>query len=94
LYRIAQEAVTNAARHGQATVVEILLALNSGRFLLKVTDNGCGMRDSSGSGPGIGLKIMAYRANLIGAKLEIGANAPQGTIVRVIGEQPSAVTAV
>jgi signal transduction histidine kinase len=94
LYRIAQEAVTNAARHGQATQVEILLALNHGRFLLKVTDNGCGMRESHPAGPGVGLKIMAYRANLIGAKLEIGANAPQGTIVRVIGVQPSATGGV
>jgi signal transduction histidine kinase len=94
LYRIAQEAVTNAARHGHATVVEILLTFSGSRFLLKVTDNGCGMPQAAAAGPGVGLKIMAYRANLIGAKLEIGANAPHGTIVRVIGEQPSATTAV
>jgi signal transduction histidine kinase len=94
LYRIAQEAVTNAARHGQATVVDILLTFNGSRFLLKITDNGCGMPQSGPAGVGVGLKIMAYRANLIGAKLEIGANAPHGTIVRVIGEQSSPTTAL
>ena len=37
----------------------------------------------------MGLKIMRYRAGMIGAKIEISSNVPQGTVVRVSGEQPS-----
>ena len=37
----------------------------------------------------MGLKIMRYRAGMIGAKIEIGAHTPKGTVVRVTGEQPA-----
>ena len=41
-----------------------------------------------------GLKIMRYRAGMIGAKFEIGPNVPQGTVVRVTGEQPAVAGAL
>jgi len=90
LYRIAQEALTNAARHGQAAKVDILLMANRNTFLLRITDDGVGIV----AGPakpvvGMGLKIMRYRAGMIGAKIEIIAGVPKGTVVRVSGEQPS-----
>jgi PAS domain S-box-containing protein len=89
LYRIAQEALTNAARHAHASTVDILLMVAENTFLLRITDNGVGITSSRQSGSGMGLKIMKYRAGMIGAKIEIGAHAPKGTVVRVTGEQPA-----
>jgi PAS domain S-box-containing protein len=89
LYRIAQEALTNAARHGQAQKVDILLMVTRNTFLLRITDDGVGMRPPKLPATGMGLKIMRYRAGIIGAKIEFGGNKPQGTIVRVTGEQPA-----
>jgi two-component system sensor kinase FixL len=88
LYRIAQEALTNAARHGRASTVDILLMVTKNTFLLRVTDDGVGIEVANKPVAGMGLKIMRYRAGMIGAKIEIGANTPHGTIVRVTGEQP------
>jgi signal transduction histidine kinase len=89
LYRIAQEALTNAARHGHASKVAILLMVSRTTFLLKVTDDGVGIENPNKPVAGMGLKIMRYRAGMIGAKIEIGANLPRGTVVRVTGEQPA-----
>jgi signal transduction histidine kinase len=88
LYRIAQEALTNAARHGKPSTVEILLMITGTKFLLCIADDGIGMQ-STDSAKGLGLKIMSYRAGMIGAKLDIGPNRPRGTMVRVTGEQPA-----
>jgi PAS domain S-box-containing protein len=95
LYRIAQEALTNSARHGHATLVDIFLLVTANTFLLYITDNGEGFRPPKAPYSGMGLKIMKYRAGMIGAKFEIGPNEPRGTAVRVRGEQPltAAVTA-
>ena len=89
LYRIAQEALTNAARHGHAHKVDILLMVTRNTFLLRITDDGVGLRRQGEPTTGMGLKIMRYRAGIIGAKIEFGGNKPQGTIVRVTGEQPA-----
>ena len=87
LYRIAQEALANAARHGQAKVVDVLLVITHHMLLLRIADDGCGLaRDSRPAG--MGLKIMEYRAGMLGARLEVCANLPRGTVVRVIGEAP------
>jgi signal transduction histidine kinase len=91
LYRIAQEALTNAARHGRAAKVDILLMANRTTFLLRITDDGAGISDQDKPVAGMGLKIMRYRAGMIGAKIEIIAGVPKGTVVRVSGEQPSRV---
>ncbi len=90
LYRIAQEALTNAARHGHASKVEILLLVAKNTFLLRITDDGAGIDRADQPVTGMGLKIMRYRAGMIGAKFEIGSNVPRGTVVRVTGEQPPA----
>ena len=89
LYRIAQEALTNAARHGQAAKVDILLMANRNTFLLRITDDGVGISSPDKPVAGMGLKIMRYRAGMIGAKIEIIAGVPRGTVIRVSGEQPS-----
>jgi two-component system sensor kinase FixL len=85
LYRIAQEALTNSARHGHATSVDIFLIATEDSFLLCVADNGEGIRPPMSPYKGIGLKIMKYRAGMIGARFEIAPNQPRGTVVRVTG---------
>jgi signal transduction histidine kinase len=88
LYRIAQEALTNAARHGHGSKVEIFLLVTRNAFFLRITDDGTGVGGAHMSATGMGLKIMRYRAGMIGAKFEIGPNIPHGTVVRVTGDQP------
>jgi PAS domain S-box-containing protein len=90
LYRIAQEALTNSARHGHATRVDIFLLVTRSTFLLCISDNGEGFRPPTSPYSGMGLKIMQYRAGIIGASFEIAPNEPRGTVVRVTGEQPLA----
>ena len=85
LYRITQEALTNAARHGHATLVDISLNAKESGFSLRITDNGVGLKPAVPSGAGMGLKIMKYRADMIGAKFEITANPPHGAVVTVAG---------
>jgi two-component system CheB/CheR fusion protein len=74
LYRIAQEATSNAIRHGKAPIVLIRLVLTSDhRVALTVFDNGVGFSPAkmlSASG-GMGLRIMKYRADAIGAEFQI-----------------------
>jgi two-component system, NarL family, sensor histidine kinase UhpB len=90
LYRIAQEALTNAARHGHATLVDIMLQITPTGFSLQIIDNGEGFNVPMSPYIGMGLKIMRYRAGMIGAKFEIAPNEPRGTVVRITGEQPLA----
>jgi signal transduction histidine kinase len=85
LYRITQEALTNASRHGHASLVDISLIAKEDGFTLCITDNGVGFARSAPSGSGMGLKIMKYRADMIGAKFEITAKQPRGTVITVTG---------
>jgi PAS domain S-box-containing protein len=85
LYRITQEALTNASRHGHASLVDISLIAKEDGFALRITDNGVGFVRAAPSAAGMGLKIMKYRADMIGAKFEIAANKPRGAVVTVIG---------
>jgi PAS domain S-box-containing protein len=81
LYRIAQEAVGNALKHGQARQVEIDLGVTDGHLTLKITDDGIGMRDQGVKTEGLGLKIMRYRADSIRATLSIESPVLGGTQV-------------
>jgi PAS domain S-box-containing protein len=85
LYRIAQEALTNASRHGHASLVDIGLIAQENGFALRITDNGVGFVRPAPSATGMGLKIMKYRADMIGAKFEIAASEPRGTVVAITG---------
>ncbi|MGA7214921.1 MAG: ATP-binding protein, partial [Terrimicrobiaceae bacterium] len=70
LYRIAQEAITNAVKHGHARSVVVSLSRTRGNATLAVSDNGLGFsRDARAQG--MGLRIMQYRADTIGAILTI-----------------------
>jgi PAS domain S-box-containing protein len=82
LYRIAQEAVTNAVKHGKAHNVRVGLEAFNGRVILEVCDDGVGVEQVRLNGSGMGLRIMEYRAGLIGAALYVGKAAPGGTLVQ------------
>lgn len=93
LYRIAQEAVGNAVRHGKARRVVITLSLKPAGLELRIQDDGCGMAaegrkpgsisagHGSGNGNGMGLRTMRYRAQALGATLEIKSQSGLGTTV-------------
>ena len=70
LYRIAQEAVTNAIKHGKARHVVISLVADPETVYLKITDDGTGLPEKL-SVSGLGLRIMAHRAGMIGGDFKI-----------------------
>lgn len=84
LYRVAQEALTNAARHAEAERVEVSLRHTDGSVVLAVTDNGHG---GGIAGEGAGIRGMRERALLIGATLDI-TSAASGTQVRLTVPEP------
>ena len=81
LYRIAQEAVTNAVRHGRATQATIEGRILGGRFLLTVTDDGAGFVTPAPESPSMGLRIMQYRARTLGGSLTVTRRRDGGTSV-------------
>jgi signal transduction histidine kinase len=81
LYRIAQEAVGNAMKHGRAKHIEIRLETYKGGKRLRVIDDGAGRPPFHVNGKGMGLRIMSYRADRIGANFSIRRRDPSGTIV-------------
>lgn len=91
LYRIAQEAVRNAVRHGQARTIRLHLHTTSAKVRLTVTDDGIGMRSQAHDSPGMGLKIMQYRARILGGEVRFERHAPSGT--RIVCECPIANSA-
>jgi signal transduction histidine kinase len=82
LYRIAQEAFTNAIRHGRVTQVTIELATADGTLTLSVQDNGRGFDERNASNNGMGMKLMRYRAQMLGGDVAIANNKGGGVIVR------------
>jgi signal transduction histidine kinase len=70
VYRIAQEAVTNAIKSGQAKHITIRLAGRTPRMMLSITDDGIGLRGHS-LRKGMGLKIMQYRTRMLNATLKL-----------------------
>ena len=81
LYRIAQEAVSNAVRHGDPKTVLIELLAQEQSVVLRVSDDGTGIPQETHSVDGMGLRNMQYRARMIGATFAIVANSPHGTVV-------------
>jgi signal transduction histidine kinase len=81
LYRIAQEAITNAIKHGHARNIELGLEPGAGRVRLTVYDDGTGIPDPPRRGRGMGLRIMAHRAAVMGGAFEVGRAAAGGTLL-------------
>jgi signal transduction histidine kinase len=90
LFRIAQEAVGNAIKHGRATEVLVQMEISKSGTLLRISDDGCGLPPFREHGKGMGLRIMSYRAQVIGAKLSIKTRPGGGAIVIcVLPREPS-----
>ena len=81
LYKIAQEAVSNAVKHGKATQVNIGIHQNEGQLVLSIKNDGLPFSVPAASKNRMGLRIMNYRANTIGATLEIKPVDKKGTVV-------------
>jgi two-component system CheB/CheR fusion protein len=81
LYRIAQEAVTNAVKHAKPRTIRIQISADSGLTKLRVVDDGIGIQDTVRKHEGVGLRIMNFRATSIGALLSIGPDTGGGTAV-------------
>ena len=83
LLRIAQEALTNARKHADPTLVRVAVGRQDGAIRLTVTDNGRGFDAGASGGSGYGLRSMHERAELIGARLAIDSGIQDGTRVTV-----------
>lgn len=81
LYRIAQEAVNNAVRHGDADHVKIVLAAGDDQLRLQVRDDGSGFDEEDAMDAGMGVRIMNYRARIVGGTLDITTTLGEGTVV-------------
>lgn len=81
LYRIAQEAVSNAVKHGNSSKVDIKLIGSDDYLRLRVQDNGDGFSDDWDEKGGLGVRIMQFRARLIGANLEVSQSVTGGAVV-------------
>jgi signal transduction histidine kinase len=82
LYRIAQEAVNNAVRHGEADRIRIALAAGDEQIRLQVRDDGSGFDETdTAESEGMGVSIMNYRARIIGGTLDISSALGEGTVV-------------
>ena len=91
LYHIAQEAVINAVKHASANKIDIELAQNGQKLTLAVSDDGRGFPEKLPEPPGLGLRLMAHGASLIGGKLAIAPNRDGGTLVTCKLNKPQSV---
>lgn len=82
LYRITQEALANVVRHAEATAVEVSLAMNGGRAVLTIRDNGRGMPQSTDP-QSLGLLGIRERAELLGGSVVIDSRPSDGTTITV-----------
>lgn len=88
LYRIAQEAITNATKHGKARNIAVSLQATNGLTTLNIADDGMGFPKAATNGSGIGLQIMRHRARLNGGDLEILHRESGGTVIRCTAATP------
>lgn len=84
IYKITQEGLSNAITHGKAQAIEVGLLREDGYTTLTIADNGSGMNANHINNKGIGLKIMKYRAQFMGASFEITPNTPNGVVIKCV----------
>ena len=80
-YFVVSEALTNAARHAQAEVVDVTVSLTPGRLTVEISDDGVGGADCRA---GSGLQGLADRLAALGARLEIESPPGRGTTIRTV----------
>jgi two-component system CheB/CheR fusion protein len=81
LFRIAQEAISNAVRHGRPRHIRLMLHTEPNGLRLRIEDDGIGIQGGPERFKGLGLRIMHYRAGQIGGVLQIGRSRGGGTVV-------------
>lgn len=84
LFRIAQEAVNNALRHGRTRSIRIVVENHPAQLRLAVSDDGIGIGPGAGLDAGDGLQIMRHRAELIGATLTVQSSPARGCRVECL----------
>jgi PAS domain S-box-containing protein len=86
LYRIAQEAVNNAARHARASRISISLSETDRQIVLEIADNGIGLESgaSDRARAGMGMKIMQYRAGILGGGIRVSGGREAGTTIACV----------
>jgi signal transduction histidine kinase len=81
VYRIVQEAVGNALRHGKATVIRIFVAADAAGIQVRIEDNGSGFPELAIRPEGIGLHVMKYRTRMLGGEFRFRNLSPRGALV-------------
>lgn len=81
VFRIVQEALNNAVKHSQGRKVDVSFASHG---VITISDDGVGIPETALEAEGMGLKVMRYRANMVGASLDIQRGAEGGTVVSCI----------
>ena len=81
LYRITQEAINNALKHGRPTRLLVSLKRVGEKAMLTIQDNGAGFSISSQQSEGMGLRTIAYRAGMIGADVQVKSQLKRGTTI-------------
>jgi PAS domain S-box-containing protein len=84
LYRIVQEAITNAVKHGKAATVEVACKRQKHQLVVTISDNGSATTEVASDHGGMGTHIMRYRARSIGGDLTIAARPEGGTVVTCV----------
>jgi signal transduction histidine kinase len=80
LYRVAQEAATNAAKHAAAEQIDIRISVHDSELTLAVMDDGVGFPGNISDSKGLGLRLMRHGATLIGGTFNVRRNGQRGTI--------------
>ncbi len=84
IFYIIDEAVINSIKHSKCSRITISMYPENSMIILKISDNGKGIKGKTGKEPGVGLEIMKYRARALGGGLEIIDEPGSGTIVTCI----------
>jgi signal transduction histidine kinase len=88
LFKVAQEGVSNAVSYGKPQSIKVALTEQYGMITLIVKDDGVGFIPDPEKRKGIGLKIMRYRAHLMGASFQVEPNSPHGVILKCSLKSP------
>ncbi len=83
LYRIAQEAVTNAVKHSKATKINLMLRHGKKGDVLEIKDNGIGFKEMPNANSGLGMFSMSFRARIAGLHIDFLSNEEGGVCVAI-----------
>jgi two-component system sensor histidine kinase DegS len=84
LFRVTQEAVTNAVKHGQAKAIQVSLTRTTDSLALRITDDGKGFSTAEGVPRGLGVPGMRERLRQIGGSVTVASGRGNGTVVTAL----------